>query len=91
MENTVYIVFEEKNWKNCEYCDVVSVHTTKEKAVESLNECVKDFQNNHIEEINDILNNDYSYEEKTRHDFYSFLDECMGHYYEVSIKEMNLD
>lgn len=91
MENTVYIVFEEKNWKNCEYCDVVSVHKTKEKAVERLAECKQEFLNDYKEEIANIRDNEYPHHEADKEDFYLFIDEGMGYNYELSIKVMDLD
>lgn len=91
MKKTVYIVFEEKYWKNTEYCDIVSVHATKEKAEERLVECKKEFQQEHAEDIADIRENEYPCHEKDTECFYSFLDETMGFYYEVSIKVMDLD
>ena len=86
----VYVVTEEKNWKNVEYNDVISIHRTKEKALEMLAECKDNFQSEHKFELKEIRDN-YDYEEKDNDLYYTFLDECMGYYYEVAIAIRDLD
>ena len=89
----IYIVVEEKNWHNSEeYTEIISVHRTQEEAEKALKEYKEYFEECHADDLDNLrTNHPDSIDEHNDPTHYSFLDEGMGDYYEVIIKERDLD
>ena len=85
----IYLLEEEYSWRSDmpSFC-VLGAFTTKEKAMEELENNKKLFLSDEAETLNKIPIEDLKIKE--RDDFYSILDENMGDYYELAVFEKTL-